>query len=112
RWPAIRRHRLAALPEAGRLRGVRPMSDNSFTSFDPDRVDQIVETLAAMLQRRSIARELESLKQFAIFPEQIDELLLAAINASLALEDEDLAAKIPQISIGFEPMRPKRARAA
>ena len=84
----------------------------SFTAFDPDRVDQIVETLAAMLQRRSIARELESLKHFAIFPEQIDELLLAAINTSLNLEDEHLAADIPEISIAFEPTRPNGARAA
>jgi len=84
----------------------------SFTSFDPDRVDQIVETLAAILQRRSIARELETLKQFAVFPEQIDELLLAAINASLNLEDERLAAEIPEISIAFEPLHPNGARAA
>ena len=84
----------------------------SFTSFDPDRVDQIVETLAAMLQRRSIARELETLKRFAVFPEQIDEMLLAAINASLSLDDEDLVAEIPDIAISFEPIRPKGARAA
>ena len=84
----------------------------SLTSFDPYRVDRIVETLAAMLQRRSIARELESLKHFAIFPEQIDELLLAAINASLNLEDEHLAAGIPEISIAFDSVRPNGARAA
>ena len=84
----------------------------SLTSFDPNRVDEIVATLAAMLQRRSIARELETLKQFAIFPEQIDELLLAAVNASLNLDDEHLAAEIPEISIAFEPMRPNSARAA
>jgi hypothetical protein len=88
------------------------MSDNSFTSFDPSRVNQIVTTLGAMLQRRSIARELERLKKFAIFPEQIDELLLAAINASLSLEDEALAAEVPEISIASEPMRPNGARAA
>ena len=84
----------------------------SFTGFDSNRVDRIVQTLAAMLQRRSIARELEALKHFAIFPEQIDELLLAAINASLNLEDEHLAAQIPEISIAFEPMHPNSARAA
>jgi hypothetical protein len=84
----------------------------SFTSFDPDRVDQIAETLAAMLQRRSIARELDSLKHFAIFPEQIDELLLAAISTGLNLEDEHLAADIPEISIAFEPIRPNGARTA
>jgi hypothetical protein len=84
----------------------------SFTAFDPSRVDQIVDTLAAMLQRRSIARELENLKHFAILPEQIDELLLAAINASLNLEDEHLAAGIPEITIAFESVRPNGARAA
>jgi DNA-directed RNA polymerase subunit F len=85
---------------------------SSFSSFDPNRVDQIVETLAAMLQRRSIARELETLKQLAIMPEQVDEIILAAINASLNLEDEHLATEIPEIRIDFEPMHPKAARAA
>jgi hypothetical protein len=84
----------------------------SFTTFDPDRVDQIVETLASMLQRRSIARELESLRQFAVIPEHVDELVLAAINTSLNLEDERLAAEISDISIDLEPMRSKAARAA
>jgi hypothetical protein len=84
----------------------------SFTSFDPNRVDQIVETLAAMLQRRSIARELDALKQFAVIPEQVDELVLAAIDAGLNLEDERLAAEIPEIRIDFEPLHPKAARAA
>jgi predicted component of type VI protein secretion system len=84
----------------------------SLTAFAPDRVDQIVETLAAMLQRRSIARELETLKRFAIFPEQIDEILLAAINTSLNLEDETLAAEIPPLRIDEEPGHPKADRAA
>jgi hypothetical protein len=83
----------------------------ALNAFDPNRVDQIVATLGAMLQRRSIAREIETQKQFAIFPEQIDELLLAAINASLSLEDERLAAEIPEISIAVEPMHPNGARA-
>jgi hypothetical protein len=84
----------------------------SFTSFDPDRIDQIVESLAAMLQRRSIARELESLRQFAVVPEQVDELVLAAINASLNLEDDRLAAGIPQLRIDEQPMHPRAAKAA
>ncbi|HEY1502814.1 MAG TPA: hypothetical protein VGF92_00875 [Stellaceae bacterium] len=83
----------------------------SVTAFDPKRVDQIVETLAAMLQRRSIARELENLKRFAV-PEQVDELILAAINTSFDLDDEHLAAGIPEIGIAFEPMHPKAAHAA
>jgi hypothetical protein len=84
----------------------------SFTAFDPNRVDRIVETLAAMLQRRSIARELEGLKQFAVIPEQIDELLLAAINASLNLEDEHLAAEIPPLRIDEQPGPPQAEQAA
>ena len=84
----------------------------SFTSFDPNRVDQIVESLAAMLQRRSIARELEALKLFTIVPEQVDELVLAAINISLNLKDEDLADAIPQLRIDELPMNPAAAEAA
>jgi hypothetical protein len=84
----------------------------SFTAFDPSRVDQIVESLAAMLQRRSIARELETLKQFSIVPEHVDALVLAAINVSLNLDDEDLAAAIPQLRIDEQPMHPTAARAA
>jgi len=80
--------------------------------FDPDRVDQIVETLSAMLQRRSIARELETLKQFAVMPEQVDEIVLAAINASLNLEDERIAAEIPPLSIDQQPVHPKAVQAA
>jgi hypothetical protein len=55
----------------------------SSISFDPDRVDQIVDTLAEMLQRRSIAGKLETLKQCVVFPEQLDEFLLAAISGGL-----------------------------
>jgi hypothetical protein len=84
----------------------------SFTAFDPNRIDQIVESLAAMLQRRSIARELEALKQLTFAPEQVDELVLAAINVSLNLDDEDLAAAIPQLRIDEQPMHPTAARAA
>jgi len=76
-------------------------------SFDPNRVDQIVETLAAMLQRRSIARELEKLRGFIVQPEQIDELLVAAINTSFNLEDERIAADVPRLSI--ETAHPKAA---
>ena len=88
------------------------MSRAPFTAFDPDRVDQIVETLAAMLQRRSIARELERLKPFAIVPEQIDELVLAAIDASLNLADADLAAEVAPLRIDGQPPRSKTPQAA
>ena len=79
-------------------------------SFDPNRVDQIVETLAAMLQRRSIARELETLKRFVVQPEQIDELLVAAINTSFNLEDERLAAEIPPLSIATAVSKTRQGR--
>jgi hypothetical protein len=60
--------------------------------LDLDRVDQIIDIFAEMLQRRSIARELEDLKRFAVEPEQIDALVLAAIQASFCLDDERIAA--------------------
>jgi hypothetical protein len=53
-----------------------------------------IETRATMLQRRSITRELETLKQFAGVPEQVDERVLAAIHTSLNLEDERIAAPL------------------
>lgn len=84
----------------------------SFPPFDPDRVDQIVDALSAMLLRRSIARELESLKQFTVIPEQVDEIVLAAVNASLNLEDERLATGIPSLSIDDRSVHPKATRAA
>ena len=54
-------------------------------SFDPTRIDQIVEPLAALRQRRSMVREFETMRQFAVVPEQIDEVVLAAINVGLNL---------------------------
>jgi len=78
-------------------------------SFVPNRVDQIVETLATMLQRRSIARELENLKRFVVQPEQIDELLAAAINTSFDLEDGRLAAEIPPLAIATADPKPAKA---
>lgn len=84
----------------------------SFTAFDPNRIDQIVESLAAMLQRRSIARELDSRRQISVIPEQVDEIVLAAINVSLSLDDEDLAAAIPQLRIDEQPVHPTAAQAA
>jgi hypothetical protein len=88
------------------------MSSKTFAAFDPSRIDQIVESLSAMLQRRSIARELESLKQFAIVPEHVDEIVFAAINASVNLDDESLAGEIPQLRIDTTPMHPTAAKAA
>ena len=83
----------------------------SFASFDPSRVDQIVASLSAMLQRSSIARELQTLKQFAVMPEQVDEIVLAAINLSLNLEDESLVSDIPQLRID-SPSKQTAAKAA
>jgi hypothetical protein len=83
----------------------------SFAAFDPSRIDQIVENLSAMLQRRSIARELEALKQFAVTPEHVDEIVLAAINVSLNLEDVSLVTDIPQLRID-NPSTKSAAKAA
>lgn len=84
----------------------------SFVAFDPNRVDQIVQNLSAMLQRRSIARELETLKQFAVVPEQVDEIVLAAINVSLNLEDESLVTDVPQLRIDVKSITSNAAKAA
>jgi hypothetical protein len=81
----------------------------SFASFDPSRVDQIVESLSAMLQRRSIARELQALKQVTVTPEHVDEIVLAAINVSLNLEDESLANEIPSLRIDNASVKPAKA---
>ena len=88
------------------------MSTMSFAAFDPARIDQIFASLSAMLQRRSIARELDALKQFAVVPEQVDEIILAAINASINLDDESLAGEIPQLRIDLQPMHGATAKAA
>jgi hypothetical protein len=66
--------------------------------LDLDRVDQIVDALGAMLQRRAIARELEALKRFAVEPEAIDDIVMAAIHASLCLEDERLGPDASELS--------------
>ncbi|HEY3920023.1 MAG TPA: hypothetical protein VGL83_19685 [Stellaceae bacterium] len=57
--------------------------------LDLARVDQIVDTLSALTRRRGIVRQLETLRQFAAAPEEVDALLLAAINASLRRGGDD-----------------------
>jgi hypothetical protein len=84
----------------------------SFVAFDPARIDRIVENLSAMLQRRSIARELQALRQLAVVPEQIDETVLAAINVSFNLDDDSLVAETSDIGIDFAPIQSTAARAA
>lgn len=59
--------------------------------LDLDRVDQIVDALSAMMRRRAIARQLETLRELTAEPETVDEILLAAINASLRLGDDRAA---------------------
>lgn len=66
--------------------------------LDLNRIDRIIDTFAAMLQRRSIARELEDLKRLAVEPEQIDELVLAAIQASFCFDDERIV-DAPRLSL-------------
>jgi predicted transcriptional regulator len=84
----------------------------SFVAFDPARIDQIVENLSAMLQRRSIARELQALKHLAVVPEQVDEIVLAAINVSLNLDDESLTNDVPPLRIDNVSMISSAAKAA
>ncbi|HEV8016303.1 MAG TPA: hypothetical protein VGP48_12265 [Stellaceae bacterium] len=67
--------------------------------LDLDRVDQIVDAVGAMLQRRAIARELETLKRYTVEPETIDELVMAAIHASLCLDDERLPRDGSELSL-------------
>ena len=59
--------------------------------LDLDRVDQIVDALSAMMRRRAIARKLETLRELTAEPETVDEIILAAINASLRLGDDRAA---------------------
>lgn len=63
--------------------------------LDIDRVNQILKALQAMLQRRAIAHRLDELRRFTAEPEQVDEIVLAAIAASLALNEESPAGSAP-----------------
>lgn len=65
--------------------------------LDLDRIDQIIGTFATMLNRRTIARELDELKRFAAAPEQIDELVLAAIQTSFDFDDDRLVRETPRL---------------
>jgi hypothetical protein len=67
--------------------------------LDLDRIDQIIGTFAAMLNRRTIVRELEELRRFAVQPEQIDELVLAAIQTSFYLDDDRLVRETPHLNL-------------
>ncbi|HLI20517.1 MAG TPA: hypothetical protein VKV32_05340 [Stellaceae bacterium] len=67
--------------------------------LDLDRIDQIIGAFATILNRRTIARELEELKRFTVEPEQIDEQVLAAIQASFCLDDDRLARETPRLSL-------------
>lgn len=70
--------------------------------LDLDRIDQIIGTFATMLNRRTIARELEELKRFAVQPEQIDELILAAIQTSFDFDDDRLVSETPRLVLGTD----------
>jgi hypothetical protein len=49
------------------------------------------------------------LKQFAVAPEQVDEIVLAAINVSLNLDDVSLVTDIPQLRIDNPSIKPDKA---
>jgi hypothetical protein len=48
-------------------------------------LDRAMNALEMMMRRSSVSRSLETIKRYAVVPEQIDDVILAAINASLCL---------------------------
>jgi hypothetical protein len=53
-----------------------------------DQVDRIMQAMEMMMRRRSVARSLETIERYGVEPEQIDDIILAAINASLCLTSD------------------------
>jgi hypothetical protein len=51
----------------------------------PDPVDRAIDALEIIMRQTSVTRCLETIKRYAVAPERIDEIILAAINASLCL---------------------------
>jgi hypothetical protein len=66
---------------------------------DLDRIDQVVDALGEMLQRRAIAREIETLTRLTAEPEPIDHIVPAAINVGLCREGDRLAAAAPRLPL-------------
>jgi hypothetical protein len=51
-------------------------------------VNRIIDALETMMRMTSVSRSLDAIKRYGIEPEQIDEVILAAINASLCLDSD------------------------
>lgn len=46
---------------------------------------RIMKALETLMSTSSVARSLQTIKRYSVAPERIDEVILAAINASLCL---------------------------
>lgn len=51
----------------------------------PASVTRIIDALETMMRSSSVSRSLETIKRYSVEPEHIDDVILAAINASLCL---------------------------
>lgn len=60
----------------------------------PASVTRVIGALETMMRGSSVSRSLETIKRYAVEPEHIDDVILAAINASLCLvsDGDDLVA--------------------
>ena len=56
--------------------------------LDLNQVDRIMQAMGVMMRCRSLTRSLETIKRYGIEPEQIDDVIVAAINASLCLTSD------------------------
>jgi hypothetical protein len=50
-----------------------------------DPVARAIDALEMMMRQTSVTRCLDTLKRYAVAPERIDDIILAALNASLCL---------------------------
>ena len=48
-------------------------------------VDRAINALEMIMRRSSVSRTLDTLKRYAVEPEKIDDVIIAAINARLCL---------------------------
>jgi hypothetical protein len=53
--------------------------------MSPDSTARIMDALEILMGRNSVTRSLEAIKRYAVAADRIDDVILAAINASLCL---------------------------
>jgi hypothetical protein len=53
--------------------------------MSPDSIARIMDALEILMSRNSVTRSLEAIKRYAVAADRIDDVILAAINASLCL---------------------------